>query len=226
MLFNYVEIERHERRQKQAQNTCKLKYYIMNGNEYKNMDTKHLSSNEVRAIIIDRISRIDRPGIDHLLEYIRNDRNGYFSVSCHSHHKFIGGMAKHALGVYLDMRQMNARNNHPSNDDSLALIGLCHDICNTPGCRHRDLPGRHGYRSVALLESLGVKLRYAERYAIANHMRGSHPNKWKKANELGWTAEPDSPDRLLYYMKCDGHDASRFPRTHHHHSHRTQQPNH
>jgi len=166
-----------------------------------------LSDEQVKQIILDRLACIDRKGVRNLVDFVARDHNGYFKVGCHRHHHFKGGMARHALGVYLGMRKMNRRLGRPSDDDSLALVGLMHDLCDAWGCKHRG----HGRASVRQLEQLGVDLLPGERYAILNHMGCSHPYQWALAQTMGALSAPDSGHRLLMFMVQDGKDASRYP---------------
>lgn len=181
--------------------------------------TYGLSAAEVREAITGRLAKINRKGVDNLLAYINDDRNGYFAVSCCRHHRFRGGMACHALGVYLGMRQMNRRYWAITDDDSLALIAFAHDICDSYGCRFHG----HGRASVALLDSLGVELTAGERYAILHHMYRHHESQWRKAFGLGSYAAPDSKHRLLLFMLQDSADARRYHRQQTHNQYNAKQ---
>lgn len=173
----------------------------------KTLNIKDLNRNEIREMIVDRVGKIHRKGIDNVLKYIQDDHNGYFVVSCHRHHHFRGGMARHALGVYLGIQRSDSHYLNHANDDSLAIIGLFHDISNTYGCHFRG----HGRGSVALLKHLGLELLPEEEHAILHHMFRHHESEWAKAYTLGRVSAPNSKERLLLYMLNDSRDASLYP---------------
>lgn len=133
-----------------------------------------------KTLIISLLSDVNREGIGNVIAYLEN--SDYFSAHCHHHHRYIGGLADHSLGVYYEMRKLAPE----LPDDSCRIVALFHDLCtthlegyNTIGCHH------HGQRSVLLLDVLGFKLFDEERLAICRHMhhipsseQGDHTALW------------------------------------------------
>lgn len=116
-------------------------------------------TNTDRERVLEILRATGRPGIEAVINYIES--SNYFTRGCYSHHKELGGLARHSLEVY---DHMSARaGSIPS--DSIAVAALFHDLGKTA---RRDGTG-HGHRSVSVLESLGFELSSAERTAIGNH---------------------------------------------------------
>lgn len=115
--------------------------------------------------ILDLLQGINRPGIDNTIKYLLE--SSYFTARCHSHHQFRGGLAVHSLGVYKEFEQLNTG----LPEDSIRIVSLFHDICKAHHPQYDHIgKGRHGYRSVKLLNALGLKFNIGEYYAIEKHM--------------------------------------------------------
>ena len=146
---------------------------------------------DIKEQIITLFGEIDRPGTDRILTYL--SESTYFTARCHSHHRFRGGLAKHSLGVYREMKAMNTG----LPDESIRIVSLLHDLCTSHhpeydhiGCHH------HGSRSVDLIDELGFTLTEEERLAIEKHM---HRVPWKKPGHPF-----NKKAQLWYYLhKCD-----------------------
>lgn len=117
----------------------------------------------VRQEIINRLRATKRANIESVIEYM--DRHGFFTHSCHNHHKYRGGLAHHAWQTY-----QIAMASAPSslNADSVAIASLLHDFCDCSGLDHLD---GHGRRSARMLKQLGFILPHEEYLAIRFHMK-------------------------------------------------------
>lgn len=118
-----------------------------------------------KAEVISLLSDVPRRGMDNVIAYLEN--SDYFTTHCHHHHRYVGGLADHSLGVYREMRKIAP----DLPDDSCRVVALFHDLCTTKlegydevGYHH------HGQRSVDLLDVLGLELLDEERLAISRHM--------------------------------------------------------
>lgn len=114
---------------------------------------------------INLLRSTNREGIENVITLLEN--SDFFSVPCHSHHRYTGGMADHALETYEIARSMS--NEVP--EDSLIICSLLHDLCDIRG--HRKYSG-HGQRSADLASKhCGLKLSKDEWNAIRFHMRSA-----------------------------------------------------
>ena len=124
---------------------------------------------EVRDRIEGTLRATRRANIEKVITYMEG--NGYFTVSCSSHHRYEGGMADHAWQTYqLALRsEEEYRKTHNTVTDraSIAICALLHDFCD---CRGMDDIGGHGWRSAEMIKSLGVALTDDEWLAIRFHM--------------------------------------------------------
>ena len=115
--------------------------------------------------IINLLRSTGREGIENVISLLENSK--FFTVKCHSHHKYTGGMADHALETY----NIASKTSGNIPQDSLIICCLLHDLCDIYG--HREHRG-HGQRSADLASKLcGLKLSEDEWNAIRYHMRNS-----------------------------------------------------
>lgn len=113
--------------------------------------------------IIDLLRSTNREGIENVINLL--ETSDFFTVPCHSHHRYTGGMADHALETYNIARRLYR--GVPL--DSLIICCLLHDLCDIAG--HREYKG-HGQRSADLaVKHCGLKLNEDEWNAIRFHMR-------------------------------------------------------
>ena len=156
----------------------------------------------------------NRQGIKNVIKYLDNKRF-YETPSAHfsrqRHHNWRGGLAEHCLGVY-----KIASINKSLPRDSIIIAGLLHDICkasllyyDSRGHLHNHNPHikGHGYRSIKILEMLGLKMTYEERLAIRWHMGGHYVKHWEQA-EANY-ARNNELCKLIHY--ADKKDASLNP---------------
>ena len=125
----------------------------------------------VKERIISTLRATGRENIENVITYMTE--RGFFSVGCHHHHKYQGGLADHAWQTYqlaVKAQEENLKQ-HPYasalDDGSLAICALLHDFCDCHGMHHIH---RHGSRSAAMLKELGVHLTSDEFLAIRFHM--------------------------------------------------------
>ena len=149
--------------------------------------------------ILSLLKEVDRPGIDKVIWYL--NESTYFCSFFGSHHNFSGGLAVHSLGVYQEMKKLGLS----LPEDSMRIVALLHDICKA---HLRDYDhigkGRHGYRSVKLLEALGLKFHTGEYYSIEKHMH--------RITDTPSSKTYDQRDMLRHYMhSCDHRDSATYP---------------
>ena len=112
--------------------------------------------------IINLLRSTNREGMENVINLLES--SNFFTVKCHSHHKYTGGMADHALET-LKIARMTARG---IPEDSLIICCLLHDLCDIDG--HSKYKG-HGRRSAGLAtKHCGLKLSKDEWGAIRYHM--------------------------------------------------------
>ena len=131
---------------------------------------------DVRTRIIELLRSTKRNGIENVISLLEN--SNYFTVGCHSHHRYTGGTADHALQTY----ELAKRRRRHVPADSLIIATLLHDICDIN--RYRALKG-HGWRSVALLTiHCGLEMTSDEWNAIRYHMRSKEKRPVRTSLEL------------------------------------------
>lgn len=116
--------------------------------------------------IINILKTLDRPGIDQVIEFLRE--SNYAKAGCYNHHKYKGGLVDHSLEVYELM--MSRRGKLPV--DSVIVCAFFHDL----GKAHKygmTLSGAHEDKSLKILDTCGFSLTEDERSAIANHHKKS-----------------------------------------------------
>lgn len=118
---------------------------------------------ETKQRIISILSEIKRPGMDQIIENIKD--SSYFSVGCYKHHTYEGGMADHALEV---MDYMLSHNIFNLSEESIKIVGLFHDLGKIHECRHIHRKG-HDIRSLICLQNWGLELTEDEKMALTNH---------------------------------------------------------
>lgn len=118
---------------------------------------------DTRKTIIDLLHNTGRRGIENVVELLEN--SNFFTVGSHSHHRYEGGTADHALETLHFARH----HGKGIDDESLIITCLLHDICNISGYREFR---RHGSRSVKILQDVcHLEMTTDEQNAICYHMR-------------------------------------------------------
>ena len=123
----------------------------------------------------------NRPNIDHLLRYMRD--YGFYTQSCHRHHRYQGGLADHALQTmrfalrqWMQDKASGKQDAIKTTRESIVFAALLHDLCDVHGPFHTD---GHGRKSAWVIKQLEVPRSLQEFLAIRFHMslRGkeTHP---------------------------------------------------
>lgn len=147
------------------------------------------------------ISKINRPGIDKLIEYLEDSDFFTAPASSRFHGSYAGGLLEHSLNVYDEFVRLS--NAYPELRDSISeetaiIITLFHDLCkaNTYATEKRNRKnsagqwetydvfttnekfhyGGHGSKSVFILQNY-IKLTAEEAVAINCHMSCWDGNK-------------------------------------------------
>ena len=165
--------------------------------------------------IIAILEKINRPGMDRVIEYMRN--SNYATARCKSHHTYKGGLVDHSLEVYNLMMERRGK----ISEESIAICAFLHDLDKSylAGYNFR---AHHPKGSLLILEKCGLYLNDDEKLAIGqHHMKNlgyfTHPLRHCLSNSdmssTGkWKAENPSPNSsplrqlrnaLLYqFSKC------------------------
>mgnify|MGYP003296722129 CR=1 FL=1 len=111
--------------------------------------------------IIKILKTLDRPGIDQVIEFMKE--NNYEGSRCYGHHKYKGGLVDHSLEVYDHM--MKNRGDLP--EDSIIVCAFFHDL--GKASKSTRYIKDHEGRSVRILDKCGFTLTNQERNAIITH---------------------------------------------------------
>ena len=146
---------------------------------------------ELKAEFIELLGSVERPGIQELLGWLEQTDFYTAPASSQFHGNFDGGLLVHSISVYKYLR--NFTKTLETNEDSLKIIGLLHDLCKTDyftkQVRNVKVPGEkrweeeesygidekfpmgHGEKSVYLAMRY-IQLTEEEALAIRWHMGG------------------------------------------------------
>ena len=168
--------------------------------------------------IIRLLKSSGREGMDRVIGYL--EKNNFFEIpsSLHRHHNWEGGLAQHCLGVYDRLSKTGSE----IPEDSRIITSFLHDICKARKI-YKDKKGKwkerkdgelhipgHGYRSMKILENLGLRLSPEEKRAIRWHMGGWKIGEKSKEEIRDFFATKKSDLwRLLH--NADRYDASHNP---------------
>ena len=131
---------------------------------------------DTRQTIINLLRSTERKGIENVISLLEN--SNFFTVGSHSHHRYVGGTADHALETLKFAR----RHGRGVDENSLIITSLLHDICNIRG--YRDIDG-HGGRSASILKNVcHLELTTDECNAISYHMWKRHKRPVRSKLEL------------------------------------------
>lgn len=144
---------------------------------------------ENKNIIIDLLRSTNRNGINNLISYLENSDFFEAPASSKYHLAEEGGLAKHSLNVYYNLKKISS-SKIPS--DSIIIAGLLHDLCKANYYKKsiknmqnkegkwvptqtyiidEDLVLGHGEKSVILIQKY-LDLTTEEMLAIRWHMGG------------------------------------------------------
>ena len=143
---------------------------------------------DTRQTIIELLRNTGRKGIENVIELLEN--SNFFSIGCHSHHKYEGGLADHALET-LSIARRRCRN---VSDESIVIASLLHDLCDIN--RYRKIKG-HGWRSAELLTKIcHLEMSTDEYNAVRYHMKDKYERPVRTSLELGvYTADKRSASK-------------------------------
>ncbi len=85
-----------------------------------------MSVETVRNEIKNLLGKVNREGIDRLIEFL--DKTDFYTApaSTRFHNNFEGGLAEHSLNVYRELKELT---NGEWSEETLIIVGLLHDIC-------------------------------------------------------------------------------------------------
>lgn len=154
---------------------------------------------KVKDEFLKLLKTVNREGMDKLIEYI--EKSDFFKApaSTKFHGDFEGGLVEHSMKVYeiLVNKVKNSEIPVNTNNETLILIALLHDICKTnyykvdyrnaknsfgewekvPYYTVEDtIPYGHGEKSVMMISEF-IKLTVEEKYCIRWHMGFSEPKE-------------------------------------------------
>lgn len=127
--------------------------------------------------VLDLLSEINRPGIDSVVDFIKNS-NYMTTAQCHGHHRRNYGLMMHSLEVLDTMLSANIL---CLPRESLIITALFHDLGKATLNGHKIGRGNHPARSVAILKKSGFQLTPQEYNAIYNHHPGKNLHKLSSA---------------------------------------------
>lgn len=157
-------------------------------------------NNENINLTLSRLQKVNREGMDKLINYLKNDTD-YFTApaSTKFHGNFKGGLIEHCNNVVNLLYEKNKRYNLNILDESIIICGLLHDICKCNfyeksvkwakennqwkaflGFAINDtLPLGHGAKSVIILQDF-IKLTDLEKHLIMWHMYSHDLSEYNK----------------------------------------------
>lgn len=125
-----------------------------------------MNTSEIQTQLLTRLQATGREGMNETIAYLKG--SDYFSVGCHRHHRYAGGLARHSL----EACDYALRNRGELPEDSVIIAALLHDVCTAHSSATRHIHG-HGRRSIQILNEIcHLKLTQEECEAILLHM---HP---------------------------------------------------
>lgn len=155
---------------------------------------------------------VKREGIENLIEFL--EKSDFFTApaSTRFHGNFEGGLAEHSLKVYEILKHKIENNikGIKTEEESIIIIGLLHDICKTnfykidyrnaknalgvwekvPYYTIEDtIPYGHGEKSVMMITEY-IKLTPEEKYAIRWHMGYTEPKEVYNTIGAAYTKYP------------------------------------
>ena len=154
-----------------------------------------MSQEATKSEIISLLKKVNRDGIDRLIEFL--EKTDFFTApaSTKFHSNYEGGLADHSLNVYKELKELT---NGQWPEESIIIIGILHDICKVnnykvemrnkknpdTGVWYQEpyyttddmMPLGHGEKSVMLISEF-IRLTKEELYSIRWHMGGYEPKE-------------------------------------------------
>lgn len=154
---------------------------------------------EMKEKFLDLLKSVDRVGMDKLIKFIESTDFFTAPASTRYHGAYESGLLEHSIKVYeiLEAKVKNASKEISTNEDTLKIIALLHDICKVnfykvdyrnaknekgewekvPFYKVEDtIPYGHGEKSVMMLTEY-IKLTCEEKYCIRWHMGFTEPKE-------------------------------------------------
>ena len=149
-----------------------------------------MSQESTKHEIISLLNKVNRDGIDRLIEFL--EKTDFFAApaSTKFHSNYEGGLADHSLNVYKELKDLT---NGEWPEETIIVVGLLHDICKVnnykvemrnkknpdTGVWYQEpyyttddlMPLGHGEKSVMLISEF-IRLTKEELYSIRWHMGG------------------------------------------------------
>ena len=154
-----------------------------------------MSLETVRNEVVSLLKKVNRDGIDKLIEFLEKTDFFIAPASTKFHNNFEGGLAEHSLNVYKELKELT-KGEWP--EETLIIVGLLHDICKVNNykveMRNKKnpetgvwfqepyyttddmMPLGHGEKSIMLISEF-IKLTKEELYSIRWHMGGYEPKE-------------------------------------------------
>lgn len=88
-----------------------------------------IEENKIRFIY--ELSKVDRPGVESLIEYLEVSDFFTAPASTKYHCDFQGGLCKHSLNVFDNIMKLKELFNLDISDESIRIVSLLHDISKT-----------------------------------------------------------------------------------------------
>lgn len=166
------------------------------------------SKNELyrqREEIVKLLKTTGRKDIDKLIKFL-DKSNFFYSYGSYRHHKYVGGLAEHSLGVC----KIALEENKSCERNSIIISALLHDICKV----RYDFPkiySGHGSKSISIIEDyVGFELTGEERRAIRFHMGKSRHLSASEIEEFN-KAQTEELWYLIHTSDCL--DCGNYPKT-------------
>lgn len=149
------------------------------------------------------LSTIKRPGMDKLMEYLRE--NGFYTQAASTkwHQNYRGGLAEHSLEVFKALDELNQKLELGYKQDVIILAGNMHDLCKIDAyieCEDGSFEWNysskngHAIKSIELLKQF-IEITDEEEAAIRYHM-GAYE---KKEYDWGDLSEAYHDHAIAYY---------------------------
>ena len=163
------------------------------------MEENKKSLEELKGEFLNTLCSVNREGMDKLIDFL--NKTDFFNApaSTRFHGCYEGGLVEHSLQVYKILKEKvkNASIEINTNDDSIKIVALLHDICKANyykvdfrNAKNKfgewekvpyytvddQIPYGHGEKSVMMISEY-IKLTPEEKYAIRWHMGFTEPKE-------------------------------------------------
>lgn len=163
------------------------------------------SKEENKIKFLEIYKNIKRQGADELLAWIIRSDFFIAPASTMFHGNYNGALCEHSINVYNLFREKNKRYDLGLNEESIAIMGLLHDLCKVnyykPTTRNKKIDGQwkaipwydvddsfaigHGEKSVIMIQQF-MKLSGEEMIGIRWHMGGYESKENYRTLSTAW----------------------------------------